>query len=590
MKSVMALTVRQAAHDPLRVVARSGYGRKVRFGVLGPLAVWTSDGREVRLPEVKVRALLADLLVQEGRPVSADRLADDLWGDRQPGNPTNTLQTKISQLRRALEDGETGARDLVAYQAPGYVMRVDVDIARFRELTAEARATADQGKRASLLSGALALWRGPALADFADEPFAVPVIQRLAEERLVAQEDWAEARLALGEHSVLAGELSDLVALHPLRERLRALQMQALYRAGRQTEALESYRRLRESLAGELGLEPGPELVALHEAILTQSVPRTNLPEPLTELVGRDTAVRAVRALIGEARLVTLTGPGGVGKTRLALETARQLGDARLVEFTGLSNEYLAACPSESVAEMTAFALDVRDEPGAAGDLVDRIANALYSKEILLVLDNCEQLVEPIAQLAQRLLQAAPKLRILATSQEPLGLAGEVLWNVPPLDVPGAATVRKEDVHAFSAVRLFVARASAAAPGFVLTADNAVTVATIIPAAGRRAPDRACPATHPASDDRLELELLSGTEQAVLRRLTVHAESCALTAEVQRGRAAPAHRARLAPPGPVRTRQLTDPRRTGLRRRADREPGRRQAVPVGRLQDRQGRR
>jgi predicted ATPase/DNA-binding SARP family transcriptional activator len=542
--------------------------------VLGPLAVWTADGREVRVPEVKVRTLLADLLVQEGRPVPADRLADDLWGERLPGNPVNTLQTKVSQLRKAMEEAEPGGRLLVSLQAGGYAMQVDVDVAQFRALTARARAAEDVRTRAGLLSDALALWRGPALADFADEPFAVPVIQRLTEERLVAQEQWADARLELGEHGPLVGELSELVASHPYRERLRALQMQALYRAGRQSEALESFRQFQTLLADELGLTPGPELVALQQAILEQdlalgpaalspaNLPRTNLPEPLTELVGRDVAVQSVLSLIGETRLVTLTGPGGVGKTRLAIQTARQLPNAWLVEFSGLDQHGTPeTCPRDDlVAEVTAATLGIRDDQGS---VADRLAEALYAREVLLVLDNCEGLVDSVAKLATRLLQAAPGLRILATSQEPLGVAGEVLWNVPPLDVPGTASVTAKDIQAFSAVQLFVARASAAASGFTMDESNAAAVAAIcrrldgIPLALELAATRVR-ALGPHEllrrlDDRFRLlasgnrsgparqrtlramidwswQLLSDSEQAVLRRLAVHAEGASLAA------------------------------------------------------------
>ncbi|CAM3948967.1 BTAD domain-containing putative transcriptional regulator [Kibdelosporangium persicum] len=537
--------------------------------MLGPLAVWTADGREVRVPEVKVRALLADLLVQDGRPIPADRLADDLWGDRLPGNPVNTLQTKVSQLRRALEDAEPGGRLLVSHRSGSYVMQVDVDVARFRTLVAQAREVGDPRARAALLSDALALWRGPALADFADEPFAIPVIQRLTEERLVAFEEWAAARLELGEHASLVVELADLVAEHPLRERLRALQLLALYRAGRQTEALDSYRELVTVLDVELGLTPSPELVELHSQILRQdpslglpSVARTNLPEPLTELVGRETAVQSVLSLIGETRLVTLTGPGGVGKTRLAIQTARQTPEAWLVEFAGLEQHGTPeSCPREDmVAEVTAATLGIRDDQGA---VLDRLAESLYAKEVLLVLDNCEGLVGSIATMASRLLQAAPRLRILATSQEPLGVAGEVVWNVPPLDVPSAASVEASDVRAFSAVQLFVARASAADPRFVLNADNAADVAAIcrrldgIPLALELAATRVralgTRELLARLDDRFRLlasgnrggpprqrtlramidwswQLLSPVEQVVLRRLAVHVEGASLAA------------------------------------------------------------
>ncbi len=537
--------------------------------MLGPLAVWTADGREVRVPEAKVRTLLADLLVGEGRPIPADRLADDLWGERQPGNPVNTLQTKVSQLRRALEDAEPGGRLLVSHRSGSYVMQVDLDVTRFRSLTAQARSVTDPRTRASLLSDALALWRGPALADFADEPFAVPVIQRLDEERLVAFEEWAEARLELGEHGPLAVELTELVAAHPLRERLRALQLRALYRAGRQTEALDSYRQLVTVLDDELGLTPSPALVELHSQILRQdpalgspSVLRTNLPEPLTELVGRDTAVQSVLSLIGETRLVTLTGPGGVGKTRLALQTARQVQEAWLVEFAGLEQHGTPeTCPRDDlVAEVTAAALGIRDEQIA---VLDQLAGSLYTKEILLVLDNCEGLVESIARLATTLLQAAPRLRILATSQEPLGVAGEVVWNVPPLDVPSAASVEAEDVRAFSSVQLFVARAAAASPGFTLDASNASDIAAIcrrldgIPLALELAATRVRALSTSELlarlDDRFRLlasgnrsgpprqrtlramidwswQLLSTAEQTVLRRLAVHVEGASLAA------------------------------------------------------------
>ncbi|MFE4850935.1 BTAD domain-containing putative transcriptional regulator, partial [Streptomyces sp. NPDC056689] len=241
----------------------------MRFGVLGPLTVRDGDGNPVAVPEVKVRALLAALLVHEGRPVSADRLIDGLWGDDLPGNPANALQAKVSQLRKAL------GRDRVVRQAPGYRLRLDetgdeVDADRFLSLVDRAGSATGPRERAELLTEALELWRGPAYADFADEAFVRTAAQRLTEQRLAVREERAEALLESGDLTLLTGELADLVARHPLRERLRAVQLRALYRSGRQSEALASYAELRGRLADELGLDPSPELAALHEAILRQ--------------------------------------------------------------------------------------------------------------------------------------------------------------------------------------------------------------------------------------------------------------------------------------------------------------------------------
>ncbi|TDC89112.1 AfsR/SARP family transcriptional regulator, partial [Nonomuraea deserti] len=244
----------------------------MRFGVLGPLAVWSADGDLVVVPESKVRALLAALLTARGQVVSADRLVDELWGDAPPANPTGALQTLVSRLRRVL--ARSGGRGLVVRRALGYVLDVAdeaVDAGRFTALTSRARTAAGPRERAALLGDALALWRGPAYADFIDEDFARAAITRLEEQRLLALEEQAEARLELGEHGPLAGELGDLTNRHPLRERLRAAHMRALYGAGRASEALDGYQDLRRRLKEELGLEPGPELAALHRDILRQN-------------------------------------------------------------------------------------------------------------------------------------------------------------------------------------------------------------------------------------------------------------------------------------------------------------------------------
>nr|WP_042189004.1 BTAD domain-containing putative transcriptional regulator [Kibdelosporangium sp. MJ126-NF4]CEL18598.1 Signal transduction response regulator / Tetratricopeptide repeat-containing protein [Kibdelosporangium sp. MJ126-NF4] len=535
----------------------------MRFGVLGPVEVWTADGRPVRVPELKVRALLAALLVGDGRPVPADRLVDDLWGTDPPGKPGGVLRSKVSQLRRALSEAEPDARTLVVHRAPGYLLRVgpdgaQTDAQQFVELVTRARAASDPRGRAAVLAEALALWRGAAYADFADEQFARPAVARLTELRLAALEDQAEARLALGEHSLLAGELADLIEEHPLRERLRAVHMRALYGAGRAGDALASFADVRARLADELGMDPSQELTALHQAILRQdphlaapSAPATsaarpsgNLPASLSELIGRDDAVVDVGHLVGTARMVTLTGPGGVGKTRLAVRVASELTKS-FPDGVWLAELDAVAGP----AELVATALGVRDS-ASAEPLVERLAGALRHKRTLLVLDNCEQVVDEVAALAGTLLRAAPELRILATSRQPLGIDGEQLWVVPPLERDRA-------------VELFVARATATAPGFVLDEDNAEAVASIctrldgIPlalelaatrvrslgvwqladrlgdrfhvlAAGRRgAPQRQ--QTLRAMID-WSWELLTQDERMLLRRLAVYSGGCTLAA------------------------------------------------------------
>ena len=565
----------------------------MEFGVLGPLEVRTDEGRVVRVPEVKVRKLLADLLAHHGQVVPAARLIEDLWGGSTfTARPTASLQAKVSQLRRALEDAEAGGRELIAHRPPGYVLDVPagaLDAGRFRDLVARARSGADPVTRAALYTEALALWRGPAFAEFADQPSVRPTAASLEEERLTAVEEHAGVRLELGEHSLLVGELTELVEQHPLHEGLRGALMWALYQAGRSSDALDCFNDLRRRLDEELGLTPGPSLESLQQAILRHD-PVLAGPEPpapsvagaqpgpgpagaASPLVGREQDLRAVRALLLQRRLVTLTGSGGVGKTRLAQATAESLagtfgGGTWLVELAdaGGLERFTGA---EALAERVMATLGIRenasddDAGGPANRPANRLANALAGRRLLLVLDNCEHVVEAVAQLAGLLLSRAPHLHILTTSQEPLRIRDEMVYPVTPLSLPPEDGPELDALTGAGAVRLFVDRARATDPDFTLDATTAPLVADVcrrldgIPLALELAATRVrslgIRELHDRLDDRFTVlnsgyrdapsrhrtlqatldwswALLDDRERTVLRRLSVFAEGCGLRA------------------------------------------------------------
>ncbi len=528
----------------------------MRYGVLGPLVVWDGEGRQVKVPEVKVRALLADLLIHRGGPVSADRLIEDLWAGDPPDGSVNALQSKVSQLRRVL------GREQVVREPAGYRLLVTddlVDAPRFEELAERARAHGDPEVKERLFAEALAMWRGPAYANVADAGFARGEITCLEELRLTVVEDHADVLLELGRHASLAAELGDLVARHPLRERLRMAHMRALHQAGRQGEALHGFQDLRCRLSEELGVLPGPAVTALHEAILRQELPparRTNLPTPLTALIGRQEAVGEVREQLSSgSRLVTLTGLGGVGKTRLAIAAAGGLaarfGDGVwLVELAGLSCTSTAADIAERVITTLGLCDTAATEPDMA-DLVNWFCLEVAEKRLLLVLDNGEHVVDAVAELAGTVLATVPGARLLVTSQEPLAIPGELVHHVRPLALGSRS----------SAVDLFVERAAAAVPGFTLDADNTAAVAAIcrqldgIPLALELVAPRlrtlspaelaecladrfTLPAVRgrglPARQQTLRAmldwswELLTPSERTVLRRLAVHADGATL--------------------------------------------------------------
>ncbi|WP_228640980.1 BTAD domain-containing putative transcriptional regulator [Microtetraspora sp. AC03309] len=436
----------------------------VRVGLLGPFEVRNRDGSVVEVPGVRLRALFAALALEPGRIVTRARLVDWIWGPRPPADEVNALQALVSRLRRVLPDG------VIEADSGGYRLAVApdaVDVCRFEHLVGQAR-TAEPAARADQLRSALALWRGTAMADIALEGSDAfdAAVTRLDELHVAALGDRVDADIRLGRGSELVSELTELVATYPLREGFVAALMRALAEAGRGTEALTVYQRTRERIAEELGADPSAELSALHTALLRGELGeraenrRTNLRAELTSFVGTADDIAAVADMAIKHRLVTLTGPGGSGKTRLATETARtmlaELPDgAWLVELASVR-------AGGDLAQAALTAIGLRDQPllgdARGGEPMDRLIAAVRERAILLILDNCEHVIEAAAAFADRLLGECRRLRILATSREPLGITGEVLWQVEPLALP-AKGADPSEVGSSPAVRLLRDRA-----------------------------------------------------------------------------------------------------------------------------------
>ncbi|MGY1712076.1 AfsR/SARP family transcriptional regulator [Geodermatophilus sp. SYSU D00758] len=453
----------------------------MRVGVLGPLELSAGEG-PVHVPGHRDRALLAVLALARGEVVSTDRIADEIWGGTPPADPVNSVQALVSRLRRLV-----GA-DRVTTRPPGYRLALgprELDAHLFEQLTREGRlrlAGGEPAEAAALLGEALALWRGPVLADLPDLPAAGVAAASLSEARLAAVEDLADARLALGLAVEVVGDLTGPVAEHPLRERLRTRLALALHRSGRQAEALGVLRAGAAHVRDELGLDPGSELTALHRRILagdpaldgparpgpspaahlSRGTPaartRGGLPRPRSSFVGRTAELAVLQeALAGPAQVVTLLGPGGVGKTRLAVETARRTADRRP---GGTWFVDLAAVPGPAqVPDAVAAALGVTGAPDPAGgpapSPVARAATALADRPALVLLDNCEHVLDAVADLVDELLGLAPAVQVLATSRAVLDVGGEHVVPLAPLPV-GALDDDSE------AVRLFLDRARAA--------------------------------------------------------------------------------------------------------------------------------
>jgi predicted ATPase/DNA-binding SARP family transcriptional activator len=461
---------------------------RVRFEILGPTRAWQGDG-EVTIGGPALRALLALLLARPGEVVSVDGLIEDLYGDRVPRDAGHALQSQISRLRRAL----VGVA--IDSLSSGYRLSVDqddIDLGEFERLAQEGRRAlaADQLREASAsLAAALALWRGDPLADAPDAASARALVMRLTESRLGAIEDLLEARLRLGEQQAVIAELRELVARQPLRERPQSLLLRALAAAGEPAQALAAYAAYRERLADELGADPSTELEAIHLSLLRGAAlapspaPAGAVPARLTSFVGRAEDLDRVGELLADQRLVTLYGPGGVGKTRLAAEVAAHRPNVCFVPLDPLhggsavtgrpaSSPEGAAGRLATAAEVAAAilaALGLRDSgPHApsASSPITRVIAALATGSTLLVLDNCEHLVLAVAELVEQILTHCPHARVLATSREPLRIAGEHLWPVRVLD-EAAAT------------RLFADRAAAVHPQFVMDERAAGAVGEI---------------------------------------------------------------------------------------------------------------
>ena len=429
--------------------------------------VRTDDGDLADVPGARLRGLLTALALRPDRVVPKASLIDWIWGEDPPADAANALQRLVSRLRKALPEGA------IEGQPDGYRLRVApdaVDAARFERLVSAGQArTEDASLRARLLREALELWRGAAMQDVGllDSAAFDAAVIRLEELRLTAAEERADAEITLARGAELVTELSDLVAAHPVRERLVAALMRALVAAGRDSEALLVYQRAREALADALGVDPSPELAALHVALLRGELGRreetrkTNLRAELTSFVGKDADVGAVRELIAARRLTTLIGPGGSGKTRLATETARTLlGDlpdgAWLVDLAAIGAD-------GDMAQSTLTALGLRDAllgETSNAEPTDRLIAAIREREALLILDNCEHVIESAAAFAHRVLGECQRLRILATSREPLGITGEALWLVEPLALP-EGDASPGEIESSPAVQLLRDRAGA---------------------------------------------------------------------------------------------------------------------------------
>jgi predicted ATPase/DNA-binding SARP family transcriptional activator len=490
------------------------------FGILGPLDVKAGD-RRIPLGGAKLRTLLAALLVDANEVVIADRLVAILWPSSSSVTLANALQSQVSRLRTVLESPSDMSSRRLLRQGAGYLLKVreeELDALRFEGLSHRARdalGTGDWRMVVATSDLALACWRGIALDEFRDEEFAQARAAHLEEQRSATIECRIEAGLRLGQHHELVGWLEQLVIDHPLREALWGQLITALYRSGRQSEALRAYDRVHQELTVELGISPGPELVRLQRAILRhdptldwdpagavpvtgtplrlpvlpaepplsavapsdldEQIPLHNLPAQSTRLVGRGAERASVADLLGRSRLVTLTGPGGSGKTRLALAVAEEVAPlfSAGVWFVDLSRIY---DPGEVVRSVAASLV----VPAGHDDQIVGISQHIGRDGMLLVVDGCEHLLDAVALVVEELLARCPGLRVLTTTREELRLSTESVWRVPMLSLPVVGPDSDDSAYlASEAVQLFVQRARSACRDFAPTGEALHHVAQV---------------------------------------------------------------------------------------------------------------
>jgi predicted ATPase/DNA-binding SARP family transcriptional activator len=445
----------------------------LRIEVLGPLRIVGGGGATLQRPAQ--RRLLSILALEAPRRIGSERLIDLHWGEHPPAQAKASLQTHISALRRIITPGA------IATEGYGYRLDLDVvdlDAVGFAEAAAEARRAADDNDWSRALesaSAALDMWRDAPYPDLADDLFARPAIVRLEETHLALWETWGEALLRMSREAEALPELERLVVEYPLRERLWGHLMTARYRLGRHAEATRAYREMEAHLA-EMGLEPSPTLRRLEERILLHhgdltAIPH-NLPGALTTFIGRDAELADIDGLLTRHRLVTLTGVGGSGKTRLALQAASAALESFpdgcwLVELADLRD-------GDQIAFEVANAIGLQP----TGDALAAVTAAVKDDTRLVVLDNCEHLLEGAAAVAEALATSGPGVRVVATSREPLHVAGEAVYEVPTLEVPpeDAPPAR---LAAFDTMRLFADRAALVEPSFAVDGTNASVIARI---------------------------------------------------------------------------------------------------------------